>query len=137
MQSKIIEATNGFNWGKFCIMRPDTEWSYESQVDPGKPLLRAIGWHRSQMIVYDFATGEGGTFRPGGLAAADLRRHCIRVCPMFEPFLEWLLRQDCRDLSALPSLVELDPADTAKHSALWGYRRPGEAADATDHSASE
>lgn len=128
MKTKIIEAGNGFNWGKFLVMRPDSEWERETAVPdvdmpedaPRYPILRSRGWAPYHIIVYDLETNEGATFRPGGLASADLNKHRIWVCPMYEPFLEWLYRQDLLDLDKLPDYVELE-AD----SALAGYRRKG------------
>jgi hypothetical protein len=43
------------------------------------------------------------------------------VCPLFEPFLEWLYEQDLTDLSTLPRRVELPDAEFS----FTGYRRPG------------
>lgn len=73
------------------------------------------------MWVLDLQTGEGAFFRPGGYAAADLEKHRVWVCPLFEPFLEWLYRQDLTDLGQLPRLVELPDAEFA----MRGYRRAG------------
>lgn len=146
MKTKIIEAgqsAEGPNWGKFLLGRLDVEWQVRSGLaevarqateevggpgsyDPGPrphtaPLLAEVGWDRRHLWVLDLQTGEGAFFRPGGLARADLHKHKIWVCPMFEPFLEWLYRQDLSDLDALPSFVSLPdaPFDFA------GYRRPG------------
>lgn len=124
MKTHIIEASNGFNWGKFLLGRFDTEWSLRSSMDGAGeiPLLRQIGMALDQLLVLDLQTCEGALFsvRGRGLASADLDKHRIWVCPMFEPFLAWLYTQDVRDLEALPSVVELEaPAEMA------GYRRPG------------
>lgn len=123
METKIIEATNGpRNWGKFMVCRFDGEWSHRSAVD-GLPLLRARGWAPDNVTVLDLQTGEGAIFRPGGLASADLQKHRVWVCPLFEPFLGWLYQQDLTDLQALPDLVDLPDAPFE-----WaGYRRPGNA----------
>ena len=66
-------------------------------------------------------TGEGAMFRPGGSPAADLDKHAVWVCPLFQPFLAWLYEQDLTDLDALPAHVELPDAEFA----FAGYRRPG------------
>src|SRR5665213_4481996 len=103
MQIKFIEATNidagGFNWGKFMVCRfSEAEWVYPSTILPNRPLLPEVGWTKRHVLVCDLQTGEGAIFAPGGLAEADLHKHKIWVCPMFEPFLAWLYRQDLTDL---------------------------------------
>ncbi len=123
MDLHVVEATNGFNWGKFAVSRfGPTEWAWRSSIDTEstRPLLAQRGWSRDHLWVFDLQTGEAALFRPGGNAHADLNNHRIWVCPMFEPFLAWLWRQDLDDLTKLPNLVTLDaPAEFA------GYRRPG------------
>lgn len=117
-----FEATNGANWGKFAVGRPHEEWAWRSEIDDsGLRLLSQLGWSHQHIWVWDLQTGEGAMFRPGGFAPADLNKHKIWVCPMFEPFLTWLYQQDLDDLGALPRVVELPdaPFDYA------GYRRPG------------
>jgi len=148
MKTKIIEATNGFNHGKFLLGQFDHELGRRSAlpvdqqhteedlvhlakvgVAPQPYLLLQPRWERGTLLVLDLETGEGALFRPGGLAAADLHKHQIWVCPLFEPFLTWLYawagsvgRLDGRlPIDALPDLVELPDAP----SALYGYRRPG------------
>lgn len=148
IQTHIIEVTNGANWGKFLLGRMDQEWklrsglfdvarevtddvlgegSYDDMHAPSysrpgtRPLLAQLGWGRDHLWVLDLQTGEGAFFRPGGLASADLDRHKIWVCPMFEPFLSWLYQQDLGDITALPRGIELPDAPAA----LYGYRRSG------------
>lgn len=149
MKTKVIEATNGFNWGKFMLGRFDpAEWRLRSGLyeaarqatdtvmgdgtyddinaghpDPGvrTPLLQQLGWGPDHLWVLDLQTGEGGCYLPGGSAKADLEKHRIWVCPMYEPFLHWLYQQDLSDIDALPICVELPDAP----SAVYGYRRPG------------
>lgn len=147
MQTKVIEVTNGFNWGKFMLGRPDQEWQLRSGLydvarratdetlgedtydqlnatNPStRPLLAQLGWGPEHLWVLDLQTGEGAYFLPGGHAKNDLDRHRIWVCPMFEPFLSWLYQQDLSDLDALPTGVEL--TEDAAPSALYGHRRPG------------
>lgn len=130
--------------------RPDTEWQLRSGLydvarratdevlgegaydevngpsytNPGtRPLLAQLGWGPEHLWVLDLQTGEGAYFRPGGYAKADLDRHKIWVCPMFEPFLTWLYKQDLSDLDALPAGVELTEDEAP--SAMHGYRRGG------------
>lgn len=124
MKTKIIEATQnvktGFNWGKFLVGRMDTEWRRRSEIgDSDTPLLRQCGWGPDHLWVLDLQTGEGAYFLPRGYAGADLNKHAIWVCPMFEPFLVWLYAQDVSDLEALPSLVELPNVP----GSFAGYRR--------------
>lgn len=123
---KFIEATQdqeaGFNWGKFAVMRFSAEdWAHRSQITPEVPLLSACGWGGWHLWVLDLQTGEGVYVQPGGVASADLEKHRVWVCPMYEPFLTWLYTQDLSDLSALPDVVELPDAPAA----VSGYRRPG------------
>lgn len=122
MQIKFIEATNGpQNWGKFMITRFDSEWSERSAVEPSQPLIAGRGWSREHIFITDLQTGEGAMFRPGGYARHDLGKHQIWVCPLFEPFLEWLYKQDLSDLDALPAHVDLPEAEFM----MSGYRRAG------------
>ncbi len=132
MIRKFIEVTNhgdgGINFGKFMVARFEADdVTYQSQLEAGlgitASLIRGRGWGSEHLFVLDLQTGEGAMFRHGGLASADLRKHGIWVCPMFEPFLEWLYRQDVTDLDTLPALLELTEADAP--SAFAGYRRSG------------
>ena len=126
METKIIEARNSevANWGKFLVGRFDIdEWARRSEL-PGAespmPLLRRVGWGPEHIFVMDLQTGEGAIFRQGGFAPADLKKHRIWVCPLYEPFLTWLYQQDLSDLDHLPDLVDLDAPFE-----MSGYRRPG------------
>jgi hypothetical protein len=120
--TKIIEATNNFNWGKFMVARFDEqEWALRSQIDDGACLLSRLGWTPEHVWVLDLQTGEGALFSPHGYAIADLNKHKIWVCPLYQPFLEWLYKQDLQDILKLPMKVELPKAE----GALYGYRRDG------------
>jgi hypothetical protein len=127
MKTKIIEAAQtdkGPNWGKFLVARFDEEWSRRAKApgcDRSMPLLGQIGWTSNHIWVLDLQTGEGAYFMPGGFAKADLNKHRIWVCPMFEPFLEWLYKQKLDDLDALPDFVAIEAAPAA----MSGYRRKG------------
>lgn len=125
MRTKIIEATNGFNWGKFLLGEFDHEWQVQSAVDEGRALLSALGWTPSARHVWvlDLQTGEGAHFpvRERGHARSDLNKHRIWVCPLYEPFLAWLYAQAAVPLDELPTLVNLPEAE----SAMYGYRRQG------------
>ncbi len=122
MKTKFVEVTNqNRNWGKFLLIRFDSEFEYVSQMQPGFKLLGSIGWAPEHLIVFDLQTCEGAAFRPGGSAHHDLEKHRIWVCPMAEPFLEWLYRQDLKDLEKLPGILDLPDAEFA----MYGYRRPG------------
>ncbi len=120
MLTRLIEAENGFNWGKFMLCRFTDEWDLRSAVD-NLSILRGRGWSSDHIFVMDLQTGEGAMFLPGGMASSDLEKHKVWVCPMFQPFLEWLYLQDLSDLAKLPAVVKLGP----EHSAMYGYRRPG------------
>lgn len=123
MVAKFIEVTNGLrNWGKFLLLRFDCEWQQQSVIS-GRPLLRDIGFNPQQVWVLDLQTCEGAAFMPGGHVGSDLDKHAIWICPMYQPFLEWLYRQDVTNLEALPSHVDLPEAEFQ----MSGYRRPGNA----------
>ena len=128
MKQRIIEATNcvgpgtGINHGKFMVCKFDSEdWSRPRLVGSSTALLTSLGWSEHHIWVLDLQTGEGGLFLHGGLARADLSKHRIWVCPLFESFLEWLYQQDVTDVEKLPEMVELPKAE----SALYGHRRAG------------
>jgi len=117
---RFIEVTNGpQNWGKFLVAQFDsTEWRRLSAVD-GTSLLSNRGWTKDHVLVFDLQTGEGALFRHGGHARYDLEKHRIWVCPLFEPFLEWLYKQP--DPLELPEHVNLPNAPFA----MSGHRRLG------------
>lgn len=131
MKTKIIEVTNGFNWGKFLIGEFDTEWELRTQIDTPEdagpvrdtPLLAQLGWGKGYYLVLDLQTGEGFICNPVGMPSADLRKHAIWVCPMYEPFLKWFYQQPLGDIASLPSIVTLTEEEAP--SAMFGYRRPG------------
>ena len=119
MKIKLVEVTNGNrNWGKFLLGAFDTEWEYKSAID-GNSIIGGRGWTRDHLLVLDLQTGEGAMFRLGGLAKADLDKHRVWVCPMYEPFLTWLYKQP--DPFEIPAHVDLPDAEFA----MAGYRRPG------------
>lgn len=122
MRTYLFEATNGFNWGKFCVGVMDHEWQWRSRVDTDdrRRLLAGRGWDDQHIWVMDLATGEGALFRHGGHAGRDLDKHKIWVCPLFEPFLEWFYKQDLGKLDELcAAVVQLPDAP----SSLYGSRR--------------
>lgn len=125
MHSRIIEATQGLNWGRFLVARfEDSEWQQTAQLAPGKSILASGGNSKDCFLLVDLVTGEGAIFEPHGIAAADLNggRHQIWVCLLFEPVLAWLYANKhlLADLAQLPAVIELPP-DTP--GGLWGYRR--------------
>lgn len=126
MITKFIEATDAteFNYGKFMVARHTTdEWRRPAIIGGSTSLLRLIGTNSKAVLVFDLQTGEGASFVPGNAAKYDLDKHKIWVCPMYEPFLEWLYKQDLTDITALPSIVNLGEVPTA----FRGYRREGKA----------
>lgn len=127
MKLRFVEALSaGGNFGRFVIGRHTPEERlHRSAVEPGKTIFRSAGrWNDRDVWVMDLVTGEGARFDPTGYAKADLDRHRIWVCPLFEPFLSWLYEQDLSDLEALPEVVTLDAP-----LQFQGYRRPGPDAD--------
>lgn len=120
MKYRFVEATStAGNFGKFVVVSFDSDdWAVQSVVD-GFPLIRSRGWTPKHVLVFDLQTGEGAMFRPGGFAPADLNKHKIWVCPLFQPFLEWLYTQP--DPTEPSRFVDLGDAAFA----LYGYRREG------------
>ena len=122
MEKQFIEVTNRErNWGKFLLLRFDEEWEYQSTMSPG-PLLRQVGWNPNQIWILDLQTSEGTALSPNGLASYDLDKHQIWVCPMYEPFLNWLYQQEFERLEDLPSKLDLPDAEFEYR----GYRRGGD-----------
>jgi hypothetical protein len=128
MDLRFVEVTNGaFNWGKFAVGRhTKAEWFEPEQMDGAiGHLLTGRGWSYGHFWVLDLQTGEGAMFHPGGSAHADMTRHQLWVCPMFEPFLEWLYAhvRDVPDAwwDTLPRVLDLP--DAQPH--IYGHRRPG------------
>jgi hypothetical protein len=126
MKSQIVEVTNGpLNWGKFLVAHFDQKEVWHlSAVSPGRPLLQQIGYDLSLpergLWVLDLQTREGAWFKIGGYAKADLDKHKVWVCPMFEPFLEWLYA-NYKGIDELPTHVDLPEAPFS----MSGYRREG------------
>lgn len=127
MRVRFVEAVNGFNWGKFLVAVWEPEdWAYPGVHPEGyRSLIASQGWTRKHVWVLDLATGEGALFKLGGLASADLDRHRVLVCLLFEPFLAWLYdhyREQPEDwFDKLPPDVSLPDAPRG----LYGYRRRG------------
>jgi len=127
VQSKFVEVTNQFNWGKFLLCRfTAEEWAYRSKIN-GASLVDERGWTPRHIWMLDLQTGEGAFFRPGGIAQYDLEKHQIWVCPMFGVFLDELYKHPdwCEDISRIPDLVELSDERAMGASALYGHRRGG------------
>lgn len=82
MKTRIVEATDGVQYGKFLLGRFDTEWGCRSAIYdsmPGEtssmPLLRQEGWGPDHLLVMDISNPSyGSVFRPGGHPAADLKK---------------------------------------------------------------
>lgn len=126
MLTTFVEAETDWNWGKFLVAQWEPhDWNYISPVS-GTPLL-SMRRHRSELLVVDLQTGEGACFVPNGLVQADLQKHQIWVCVLYEAFLEWLYEQvDAAKghgvfrVTDLPSRVKLNVPPS-----LYGHRRPG------------
>lgn len=132
MHLHLIEAGGNGNWGKFAVGRFGEEWHWRSHVSkpyftperPQPPLLRETGWNYTDLFILDLQTKEGARFYyPDLRPTYQLQKHQIWVCPLFEPFLTWLYRQDLGDLSKLPGYVDLPGVPLE----LSGYRRSGPA----------
>lgn len=130
MHCQIVEYTNGFNWGKFIVGQPDEkEWARLSLLpDPSSgftPLLQQIGQGPNDLWILDLQTCEGAMFRPDGNAKADLDKHQIWVCPMYEVFLGWLYShpEHWDDVRTIPSLIEDTSPECMASSGMRGYRR--------------
>lgn len=126
MITQIVEVINkNQNWGKFLIGKFNRdEWDRTTKIGPptSLPLLVQRGWATYHRLVLDIETGEAVMVSPGGSAHADLNKHQIWVCPMFEPFLEWWYKEwPAVDVGTFPDVVQLPDAEFQ-----WaGYRRPG------------
>lgn len=122
MKTKIIEATSpAGNFGKFLLGQLEPRELRRPFYTLGGQEYVSRVWGAGHIFVLDLATGEGAMFLHGGLASADLDKHRVWVCPLFEPFLEWLYTKDISaGIEALPELVSL-----VAPLALAGYRRPG------------
>lgn len=127
MKTKIIEVTSPskFNFGKFLIGDLGELWPVISEVDAPRPVMRVCGWSKFHLLIVDLQTGEGFIRRMGGIPSADLNKHKVWVCPMYEPFLCWLDQQDLSDIEKLPSHVELPQELAGPHEAMSGFRRGG------------
>lgn len=126
METRFVEVTNGpNNWGKFAVCRfTAEEWQYRSVIDANRPLLAGRGWTPNHLLIVDIQTGEGAMFAPWGYASYDLNdKHKIWVCPLFEPFLNWLyVRYKAGGtFETLPVHVDLPDAPFD----FRGYRREG------------
>lgn len=161
-----MEATqslsSGFNHGKFLVGLFDADerdrycavdahvrardphdpmnpWPSYAAASPSR-LLSRCGWSPQHVFVMDLQTGEGAMFSPGGSPSADLTKHQVWVCPMFEPFLGWLYEHIAKGdvakavkgeaawgvnvkswFDGLPEIVELPDAPCE----MYGFRRPG------------
>jgi hypothetical protein len=133
MRTALVEAVSAQgNWGKFLVGEfDDEELGRRTVVEENagaagwRPsLLLTTGWGHDHRLVLDLATGEGAIFlvSPRGYVKADLEKHRVWVCPLFEPFLQWLYDhwQAPYDVAVLPQEVRLDhPLE------LRGHRRRG------------
>jgi hypothetical protein len=135
MIARIVEFTNGFlstsqSWKFMVAQFDDQEWDQKSALPEASPytsLLAQIGHDRYHLWVLDLQTCEGACFRPGGNAHADLEKHAIWVCPMYEIFLGWLYRHPefWQSVQSLPPLI-VDKGQEALAASGWaGHRRPG------------
>lgn len=130
MISHFIEASNDANYGKFLLLRFDEREAKTRTRLPGyrnSENIFTFAGHRKlnpdMTFVVDLQTGEGASFDLRGSAKADLEKHKIWVCPMYEFFLSWLYQQNAhseiKDITRLPRYVQLN----TDYFAFAGYRR--------------
>lgn len=132
MKSTFVEVTNGpCNWGKFLVCQYTKDEIFYSSLVGNTNLLNSIGDSPDAIWILDLQTGEGARFycrsALDGSAECDLKKHKIWVCPLFEPFLQWLYQHPdhCKDVATLPGHIEILDAPFA----LRGYRRAGDASE--------
>ncbi len=128
MDTRFVEATNGFNHGKFLLGRYNEPEMAEHCRVGGEfgqySVIRSQGFTRRDIWILDLATGEGAIFPLSGSGSADVHKRRIRVCPLYEPFVVWLYDYVAKTpdwWNALPRLVALPDAPSALH----GHRRTG------------
>lgn len=127
MKLHFIEATStAGNWGKFAVGQLTfEEWTAPSEAGPAtdpRSLMSQCGWTLFDGLwVLDLQTGEGAFFTPAGHAKADLDKHRIWVCPLFEPFLTWLYKNVTKNLDDLPAHIHLGGVPLQ----FRGHRRTG------------
>lgn len=126
MKYKFVEATQSdhFNYGKFMVSSFDEDdFAYQSKIVENHSLLIVCGWEINRfLMVTDLQTGEGAIFlvRKGASVKMDLENHKIWVCPMYEPFLQWLYDYYDGNIDNIPSYLEIEA-----EAFIYGYRRPG------------
>lgn len=116
METKIIEADqDNVSYGTYLLGKFDREeWARPSIMQGMPSLLHYQGWTGDHILILDLSRpGVGAIFRCGGVPRYDLEKRRllvdkVAICPLFEPFLEWLYTQDTKDLKALPDTVELE-----------------------------
>jgi hypothetical protein len=127
----FIEASNGFNHGKFMICRLERPEMDIRSALPGYEhnwLWSGRKFKPGMTLVVDLQTGEGAAFEigrgslpPAQEASYQLNeKHQIWVCPLYEPLLQWLWERiiSTVKIENLPRYVELDAP-----GAVSGYRR--------------
>jgi hypothetical protein len=140
MDTCFVEATNGFNHGKFMVGRLTAEEAQATSNLPGLEgewLFHNSGGRRrftpDRTLIVDLQTGEGCEFslERHGLPHAEQAswelndRHKIWVCPLFEPFVRWLAvwasEHENWTIGQIPNLIDLKDAKFA----FAGHRREG------------
>ncbi len=133
MKTHFIEATqrDDFNWGKFLLCQYEpADWAHpvhlpisKSLASQPQSLLRSRMRDPDGIWCLDIETNEGAYLRWGPRMHLDLNdKHQVWVCPMYEPFLEWLGSQhELGDITMLPHFLRLD----TDFGAVAGYRRSG------------
>lgn len=126
MRTKILEATQGLNFGKFLVGElDDSEIGRSSSVHHGRTTLEACGFAdvSGWRWVLDLQTREGVFVEMSRFGVRKLDQHQVWVCPLFEPTLHRLGELGPVPVRELPDLLELS-YDEAPFE-LFGYRRQG------------
>lgn len=123
MQTKIIEASTGINWGRFLLQRFEaSERAHRSHFEPIS-IWKDSPPPQTALWVLDLITGEGALFDLAKPLEEQLAQHQVWVCVLFEPFLAWLEAR-FRQASSLDAFWDALPAGVQVSAApeVIGYR---------------
>lgn len=118
MITKFIEASDGNAYGKFLLLRMDSEELNMMSALPGfeKQRLLTNGGRRKfndhSTLVVDLQTGRAVALSldPYSWTKVD-ENITLWVCPLFRPFVKWLCQQGLDagkgDIRSLPAYIEV------------------------------